>query len=195
MHFALTGESGTRSADETPLGARQRRGERSPRRVFCGRFGALPQGEIPARIATVPTTHRQLKLFPERVDSGRVPDFNVRRSTRAKRLTIKVYPGGRVEVVVPRRVRAGEVQAFVRENTAWIRDARQAFGFDDPTFSSSVNDALALLRIEQGRVEVDGKKVRETAKHETRLTLVVEAVKIGESSFEFDGNAVFENDR
>jgi predicted metal-dependent hydrolase len=95
----------------------------------------------------VPTTHRQLKLFPERVDSGHVPDFNVRRSTRAKRLTIKVYPGGRVEVVVPRRVRAGEVQAFVRENTAWIRDARQAFAFDQPPEAAALPKLLRLPAI------------------------------------------------
>ena len=48
-------------------------------------------------------SHRQLKLFPDRVGPGPAPAFSVRRSTRAKRLTIKVYPGGRVEVVVPRR--------------------------------------------------------------------------------------------
>lgn len=78
------------------------------------------------------TTNRQLKLFPERVEPGHVPGFSVRRSTRAKRLTIKVYPGGRVEVVVPGRVRPAEVQAFVRENADWIRDARRALASDPP---------------------------------------------------------------
>jgi len=59
-----------------------------------------------------------------------VPGFSVRKSARAKRLTIKVFPGGRVEVVVPRRTRAAEVEAFVRDNATWIRDARESFAGD-----------------------------------------------------------------
>ena len=93
------------------------------------------------------TTHRQLKLFPERVEPGHVPEFHVRRSTRAKRLTIKVYPGGRVEVVVPRRVRSGEVHAFVRENATWIQDARQAFTFDQPPEAAALPRSLRLAAI------------------------------------------------
>jgi predicted metal-dependent hydrolase len=95
----------------------------------------------------VQRTHRQLKLFPERVEPGRVPAFSVRRSTRAKRLTIKVYPGGRVEVVVPRRVRPAEVQAFVRENAAWIRDAREAFATDQPADAAALPKAMLLSAI------------------------------------------------
>jgi predicted metal-dependent hydrolase len=59
-----------------------------------------------------------------------MPGFSVRKSKRAKRLTIKVFPRGRVEVVVPKRTRAAEVQAFVRENANWIRDARKAFAME-----------------------------------------------------------------
>lgn len=59
-----------------------------------------------------------------------MPGFSVRKSARAKRLMIKVYPRGRVEVVVPRRTRAAEVQEFVRENATWIRDARNAFAME-----------------------------------------------------------------
>ena len=73
---------------------------------------------------------RQLTLFPETPEPGNVPGFAVRKSARAKRLTIKVFPGGRVEVVVPRRTRAAEVEAFVRDNAAWIRDARESFAGD-----------------------------------------------------------------
>ena len=75
----------------------------------------------------MPTPQRQLNLFPEHAAPGAAPEFSVRRSGRAKRLTIKVYPGGRVEVVVPSRTRAREVQAFVAENAAWIRDARRSY--------------------------------------------------------------------
>jgi hypothetical protein len=73
---------------------------------------------------------RQLTLFPETPEPGNVPGFSVRKSARAKRLTIKVFPGGRVEVVVPRRTRAAEVEAFVRDNATWIRDARESFAGD-----------------------------------------------------------------
>ena len=93
------------------------------------------------------TSHRQLKLFPEGVEPGHAPAFTVRRSTRAKRLTIKVYPGGRVEVVVPRRVRPAEVQAFVRENAEWIRDARQAFAPDEPAEAATLPKIVLLTAI------------------------------------------------
>jgi len=56
-----------------------------------------------------------------------VPGFAVRRSSRAKRLSIKVFPRGRVEVVVPRRTSASTVQAFVEENREWIGRARESF--------------------------------------------------------------------
>jgi len=78
----------------------------------------------------VRSSKRQLKLFPETPEPGNVPGFSVRKSTRAKRLTIKVFPGGRVEVVVPRRTRASDVEAFVRDNAAWIREARESFAGD-----------------------------------------------------------------
>lgn len=90
------------------------------------------------------TTHRQLNLFPERAETGQAPGISVRRSTRAKRLTIKVYPRGRVEVVVPRRTRAADVEAFVRENSAWIRDARKAFAVDTPPGSCALPACVDL---------------------------------------------------
>jgi predicted metal-dependent hydrolase len=46
--------------------------------------------------------------------------WNVRRSPRARRLSVRVYPGGRVEVVVPRGVGARLVQRFVVGHRAWI---------------------------------------------------------------------------
>ncbi len=47
--------------------------------------------------------------------------FVVRESRRAKRLSVRVFPHGRVEVVVPRGTRAAEAQAFVASNESWIR--------------------------------------------------------------------------
>ncbi len=70
----------------------------------------------------------QLPLFAaEHEQPGLVPGFSVRHSTRAKRLSIKVFPGGRVEVVVPKRTSAQTVQSFVEENAEWIGKARESF--------------------------------------------------------------------
>jgi predicted metal-dependent hydrolase len=74
----------------------------------------------------------QLSLFPDDATAsppkpGRAPGFSVRESARAKRLSIKVYPRGRVEVVVPKRTRAADVEQFVAENKDWIRRAREEF--------------------------------------------------------------------
>jgi len=65
----------------------------------------------------------------------------VRESARAKRLSIKVYPRGRVEVVVPRRTRPADVAAFVAENQQWIRKARNSFA------ASHAPEAFALPQV------------------------------------------------
>ena len=70
---------------------------------------------------------RQLKLFSDTEEPGDSPGFSVRESSRAKRLSIKVYPRGRVEVVVPKRTRARDVQSFVDENREWIDNTRAAY--------------------------------------------------------------------
>jgi len=75
----------------------------------------------------VQSAARQLKLFSETEEPGAAPGFSVRESGRARRLSIKVYPHGRVEVVVPKRTRAGDVQAFVDENREWIRKTRASY--------------------------------------------------------------------
>ncbi len=69
----------------------------------------------------------QLNLFSETVEPDPVSGFSVRESGRAKRLSIKVFPRGRVEVVVPRRTRPAEVREFVEAHREWIDDARAKF--------------------------------------------------------------------
>ncbi len=76
----------------------------------------------------------QLPLFSDaNVDE---PDymsgFSVRESGRAKRLSIKVFPRGRVEVVVPNRTRPAEVREFVEAHRDWIRKAREQFAAQYP---------------------------------------------------------------
>jgi predicted metal-dependent hydrolase len=59
----------------------------------------------------------QLQLFEAR-DSG--TPWNVRVSRRARRLSVRVYPGGRVEVVVPPGASPSAVQRFVGGHRDWI---------------------------------------------------------------------------
>jgi len=76
----------------------------------------------------VPNAAKQLPLFPRETDQpGQVPGLSVRESGRAKRLSLKVFPRGGVEVVVPRGVRPDEVASFVNENQQWIERARASF--------------------------------------------------------------------
>jgi len=72
----------------------------------------------------------QLPLFSEVDEPDSLSGFSVRESGRAKRLSIKVFPRGRVEVVVPRRTRSADVQEFVEAHRDWIRDARKKFAED-----------------------------------------------------------------
>ena len=70
---------------------------------------------------------RQLGLFPDTDSTNALDGLSVRESGRARRLSIKVYPRGRVEVVVPKRTRAADVEAFVREHREWIDRTRDEF--------------------------------------------------------------------
>jgi predicted metal-dependent hydrolase len=59
----------------------------------------------------------QLQLFESRDSSDR---WTVRVSRRARRMSVRVYPGGRVEVVVPPGVPPVTVQRFVGTHSQWI---------------------------------------------------------------------------
>ena len=91
----------------------------------------------------------QLSLFPEYGEAGSEPCFDVRESARARRLSIKVFPRGRVEVVVPRRTRPKEVEAFVNENSEWIRRARESFAARHPPEPFRLPDSIALKALER----------------------------------------------
>ena len=67
--------------------------------------------------ATVPGAHPlQLPLWSARDAS---PGWNVRISRRARRLSMRVFPGGRVEVVVPPGVGIPVVERFVTRHRDW----------------------------------------------------------------------------
>lgn len=59
----------------------------------------------------------QLQLFDSHEAT---PRWNVRVSRRARRLSVRVYPGGRVEVVVPPGASAVTVERFVGVHRRWI---------------------------------------------------------------------------
>src|SRR5688500_20289576 len=61
----------------------------------------------------------QLQLFESREAT---PNWTVRVSRRARRLSVRVYPGGRVEIVVPPSVSAAAVQRFVGSHRDWIEE-------------------------------------------------------------------------
>lgn len=50
--------------------------------------------------------------------------LRIRQSRRARRLSVRVYPDARVEVVVPPRFRPREIEQFLREHREWIDDKR-----------------------------------------------------------------------
>lgn len=92
---------------------------------------------------------RQLALFSESEEPGFASGFSVRESKRARRLSIKVYPRGRVEVVVPPRTKPKVVQAFVREHNDWINEARASFAEMHPPEPFLLPDIVELSAIGQ----------------------------------------------
>lgn len=51
----------------------------------------------------------------------------VRTSRRARRLSVRVYPGGRVEIVAPPNASAGVVQRFIGQHRQWIDERVRDF--------------------------------------------------------------------
>lgn len=74
----------------------------------------------------------QLQLFDSRNAADR---WTVRVSRRARRLSVRVYPGGRVEVVVPPGASPVTVQKFIGTHRQWIHrrvaDLSTAMAVDD----------------------------------------------------------------
>lgn len=66
-------------------------------------------------------TPDQLALF------GAEAAVVVRRSARARRLSLRVFPHGLVEVVAPQRAAERSIRRFVSDHQAWIQRARREF--------------------------------------------------------------------
>ena len=111
------------------------------------------------RIGAVHGAAEQLGLFTDSEEPGESSGFSVRESKRARRLSIKVFPRGRVEVVVPRRTRARDVQAFVDEHRDWIAKSRESFAQVLPPEPFVLPNVIELPAIEQGfRIRYERRK-------------------------------------
>ena len=96
----------------------------------------------------------QLPLFSDADEPDSVSGFSVRESGRAKQLSIKVFPRGRVEVVVPKRTRPADVREFVEAHRDWIKKARAQFAAEHPPEPFALPRFIDLKGIER-RFTVD----------------------------------------
>jgi len=116
----------------------------------------------------------QLRLFADTEGPGDAAGFSVRESTRARRLSIKVYPRGRVEVVVPRRTRARDVRAFVEEHRAWIEKSRASFAQVLPPEPFVLPNLIELPAIGQRfRVRYERQSGAKTVRYRSHADAVV----------------------
>jgi len=122
----------------------------------------------------VQSAANQLPLFSEVDEPDSASGFSVRESSRARRLSIKVFPRGRVEVVVPKRTRPADVREFVEAHRDWIRKARAAFAADHPPEPFALPELVTLNGIEQQfPVHYELEEGAKTVKYRTRDGAVV----------------------
>jgi predicted metal-dependent hydrolase len=91
----------------------------------------------------------QLPLFAEEDEPDTMSGFSVRESGRARRLSIKVFPRGRVEVVVPKRTRPADVREFVEAHRDWIEKARATFAKEHPPEPFALPTSIQLPGIDR----------------------------------------------
>lgn len=116
----------------------------------------------------------QLPLFSEVDEPDALSGFCVRESGRAKRLSIKVFPRGRVEVVVPKRTRAAAVREFVETHRDWIRQAREQFAAEHAPEPFALPQTVQLRGIErQFRVQYLPEAGARTVKYRANGDMVV----------------------
>lgn len=126
------------------------------------------------KIEAVQNTAKQLALFAESEEPGDSSGFSVRESSRARRLSIKVFPRGRVEVVVPRRTRPDEVQEFVSEHREWIDEARASFAVQHPPESFFLPNLIELPAINSRfRVRYERQSAAKSVRYRCHQQVVV----------------------
>jgi predicted metal-dependent hydrolase len=81
----------------------------------------------------------QLSLFAQPPDQ----QWRVRVSTRARRMTIRIFAGGRVEIAVPRTARPAAIQRFVGQHREWIARKIEELG-SQPAPPATLPDRIDL---------------------------------------------------
>lgn len=76
--------------------------------------------------------------------------YEIRESSRAKRLSITVHPDGRVTVTKPVRVSERRAQAFVGKHQEWIAKAQEAFRRRAERQRKAGQEPVALPRPRKG---------------------------------------------
>jgi predicted metal-dependent hydrolase len=108
---------------------------------------SLPLGRVARR------DDRQLPLFDA---APRPQEIEVRPSGRARRLTVRVYPGGRVEVTVPVGTRPDAVERFVAKHRKWIDERVADFRLRTPAALQPLPEHVNLRALgEEWRVHYD----------------------------------------
>lgn len=72
---------------------------------------------------------------------GAAPEWRVRRSTRARRLGLRMFHDGSFELIVPERLRRPDLGAFVARHQDWIARQRRRYA------SQALPQADGLLRL------------------------------------------------
>ncbi len=108
-----------------------------------------------AKLRRRPPEPAQLELLEATRADAR--GIEIRESSRARRLSLRVHPWGRVEVIVPRGTAPSSVRRFVHEHQAWIERTRRAMGLDETPHPEGVpTDIVFPLTGERFSVDWSG---------------------------------------
>lgn len=86
------------------------------------------------------------RFYRKREEETPLPEYTLRRSQRARRLQIRVMPGGKVEVVLPRGCHESRGHAMVREKALWIHQTLEKIA-SRVSYSTALPDELHLRAI------------------------------------------------
>jgi predicted metal-dependent hydrolase len=129
----------------------------------------------------VQSAAKQLRLFTEADELLQPAGVAIRQSSRARRLSIKVFPRGRVEVVVPKRTSSAAVQAFIAEHRDWIENARVAFAKVHPPEPFVLPNLLELPAIGQRyRIRYERQSAATTVRYRCHEQVVVLSGRTGD---------------
>jgi predicted metal-dependent hydrolase len=138
------------------------------------------------------TSSSQLSLFDSREATTA---WTVRVSRRARRLTVRVFHTGRVEVVVPPRTSARTVRDFLQRHRQWVESRRERARRELPAAAPFPPAAISLAAFGEhwsvhmaggsgrgrlhaageGRLEIHGVHCEETLRQQLRAWVVAHA--------------------